>query len=378
MQAKATSLRMIWLVTLLSVAIGVMSYSLTDWAAEGRRYAFSFSIVATIMQFAAAIFFLLNLDNFKANVRRAYILLSVGQVFFGVAVAQLSIAYLFNLDVLIASGYVLIPFIVTLVLMFAGLNKFAASFHITSRLFSPLLTYLGTVALSVLLGGLPFIFNPKYDIIAFLSVVGSIFLALFFAVCARNTLVIGQRINVNYASSFTWLFLSFVVASVGAAQYALAQVFLPADSWYFAYRPTSLFFIVGAWLLMRTAKSFSSISLLSSAVPSTTSDGTANPFSIIVYIAGLASDPSEIDPILNKFRHITARNISPNDLTSEDMKALVGIYNQLERHMLKKEEFRNYTREYIRGNIEACFGKDSLSKSPFWKEVEIASSKESK
>ncbi|HSX28906.1 MAG TPA: hypothetical protein VLF60_05665 [Candidatus Saccharimonadales bacterium] len=72
---------------------------------------------------------------------------------------------------------------------------------------------------------------------------------------------------------------------------------------------------------------------------------------MVALTASLASNPTEIDPLLDKMRAITA-NLAPGQAPSpRDTEALLAIYLQLEQYMTTKEPLRTFTKEELRSRL---------------------------
>jgi len=72
---------------------------------------------------------------------------------------------------------------------------------------------------------------------------------------------------------------------------------------------------------------------------------------MVTYAAGLASNPADIDPLLDSVRSITAR-LGPGQLPStEDDQFLVGVYLQVEQYLTLKEPIRTFSKEDLRSRL---------------------------
>lgn len=84
------------------------------------------------------------------------------------------------------------------------------------------------------------------------------------------------------------------------------------------------------------------------------SDDTSKAGSVLDMVtktAGLASNPKEIDPLLDRVRVITSRLHSGESPTGADETILLGVYLQLELYLTTKEPIRTFTKEELRARI---------------------------
>lgn len=72
---------------------------------------------------------------------------------------------------------------------------------------------------------------------------------------------------------------------------------------------------------------------------------------VVVYIAGLASRPTEVDPILDPVRELTARLAPDEPLTEAHEDTLCVVYLNLERYLTTKEPLRTFTRQELRNHL---------------------------
>lgn len=72
---------------------------------------------------------------------------------------------------------------------------------------------------------------------------------------------------------------------------------------------------------------------------------------LVTYTAGLASNPADINSLLDTVREITARLGPGQAPTAEDEKQLLGVYLELENYLTTKEPLRSFTRDELRKRI---------------------------
>jgi hypothetical protein len=79
--------------------------------------------------------------------------------------------------------------------------------------------------------------------------------------------------------------------------------------------------------------------------------GAKTVLDMVTNTAALASNSSEIDPILDKVRAITSRNTPGQVLSAADEDILLGVYLGLEVYLTTKEPIRTFTKEELRGRL---------------------------
>ena len=68
----------------------------------------------------------------------------------------------------------------------------------------------------------------------------------------------------------------------------------------------------------------------------------------IFYLAGLASNPADIDPLLDKVRKIT---VTDEVFSAADTLELMRVYLQIEEYLETKEPLRTFTKEELRARL---------------------------
>ncbi|HSX16940.1 MAG TPA: hypothetical protein VLH86_02460 [Patescibacteria group bacterium] len=72
---------------------------------------------------------------------------------------------------------------------------------------------------------------------------------------------------------------------------------------------------------------------------------------LVTYIAGLASNPDDIDPILDTVRAVTS-DVRPGEApTAADDEVLLGVYLQLEAYLTTREPIRTFTKDELRARM---------------------------
>lgn len=74
----------------------------------------------------------------------------------------------------------------------------------------------------------------------------------------------------------------------------------------------------------------------------------SNVFDAVTHAATLASNPREIDPILDNMRTLTA-NLKPNvRLTTTEQRELFNIYLSIEKYLVDRDPIRAFNKDELR------------------------------
>lgn len=79
-----------------------------------------------------------------------------------------------------------------------------------------------------------------------------------------------------------------------------------------------------------------------------------SPLDIVIYTASLASNPKQIDVILDPIRIITS-GANTKDFTAEQQASVTNVYLQLEDYLVTKEPLRKFTRDGLRSRLPQQF-----------------------
>lgn len=95
------------------------------------------------------------------------------------------------------------------------------------------------------------------------------------------------------------------------------------------------------------------MSLLGSLFKTTTavaSKAINTPLDLAVYAGSLASNPTDIDPVLDRVRKITTVRTT-NELSNEDNSQLLQVYLELERYLTTSDPIRTFTKDELRSRL---------------------------
>ena len=73
---------------------------------------------------------------------------------------------------------------------------------------------------------------------------------------------------------------------------------------------------------------------------------------LVTYTASLASNPKEVDDLIDQVRKITATQAEDSSLTPKEEATLLEVYLKLERYLTTRDPIRNYTRDELRSRIK--------------------------
>lgn len=107
-------------------------------------------------------------------------------------------------------------------------------------------------------------------------------------------------------------------------------------------------------------------SLFGSNVASGSSGASA--IDAVTYLASLASNPREIDTILDDLRQVTAQMTANRPLSDQEQAKLAVVYSKLIDYLVQKESLRKFTREGLSAKVHAHFKQDAAS-AVFWQKI---------
>lgn len=335
--------------TFLAFVGAVISMTMFSHQTMNFQASLAETVVACILMLAAIFFFLTGLKTFQPRLKVAYAVLSLGIFLIGAAQAQLlyiSFYWLWDSAWVKAGGTVL-PFLLSLIALYASMYLFARALHIKS--FWAKLRYVVpiTVASGVILS-----FNPNRfpefqtdsDFSVYMAVLG---MAMAGTV---NTLMLARRIKQGlgkaYQSAMNWLVIAFGIYVFVGIHAAVTATFANPAGGYIDYSLWT-FDIFGVALLI-AAIHFNELSRVRLASNASFTD-------VVTYAALMISDPKEIDVHLDKFRLITAKLTPDEKLSDKDKQTLVDVYLTIEKYLTTREPVRKLSREDIRLRLPESF-----------------------
>lgn len=76
-----------------------------------------------------------------------------------------------------------------------------------------------------------------------------------------------------------------------------------------------------------------------------------SPLDMVTHAAGLVSNPSGIDPLLDRVRSMTADLSSDRQVSPAEEKELVDIYLRIERYLITEEPMRAFHQDDLRRSL---------------------------
>ncbi|MGF7228739.1 MAG: hypothetical protein ACQR33_02020 [Candidatus Saccharibacteria bacterium] len=77
----------------------------------------------------------------------------------------------------------------------------------------------------------------------------------------------------------------------------------------------------------------------------------SNPIDMTTHAASLASNPTDIDLLIDKVRSITSKLQPGQTLSDADNQELIDIYLKLETYLTTKEPIRSFSKEDLRAKL---------------------------
>lgn len=324
--------------------------------------------VVTLIGIAVAIFsisaiplFIFGLQDFKQNLRKAFVFICIGIALYSLSPLQFPAVSFFHLEALANTGIVVLPYIVAVSFIFWGVRRFGKVLQLRSFWFSPIWAFVAASVIAVLVGFLPHV-HTDIPPAAFATVNGLNLwcgMILYFAV--NGLLHVRKAAAARYHTALTWLIAGVSVNVFAAIHFTAVNLMIPADNWYAVYSP-QIPALIGAFLFIRAGYAFTQVKTNDAALQT-----NASPVEVLIYVASLASNPSQIDTSLDRLREITSK-LSGNNaaLTPEQEASLAIAYTQIEKYLVTSEPLQSFTRQGLREIIRAKFQFKTGTKSPFW------------
>lgn len=329
-----------------------INYALNTLLKEGAFHStLAYIAISTAYGFGGALLFLPGLNGFSAAFRRTYYLICAGLNIQAVG----SLVYLYALYTGIAKSDMAtlvaeVPLVTGIVVVYVGYILYARLLGISKWLTSaPVLILL----FATLMMGT--IISPHRTDIARAETIFDIAHALqsvelvTYCLAALLAYYIRRTAGPLYARSMLWSMWAMITAFPPTlVLFIIDFIYLP--KWVSADGMTVLFIVTNI-LTIASAYAFNRIARAPAVAPihdNTLLDG-------VTYLASLASNPSEIDPILDKVRVITASHQTGTVLNVEEERQLHLVYTELEEYLLTKERLRAFDRQGLNDLMQKRF-----------------------
>ncbi len=341
---------------------------------------FSLSIATILLYIGGSVAIVMGFGAFTDKLRRPYTILFTGLIIWGLSYLQLPLLMLLNrLDDNLFLSISAVPYIGSSLLVFVGTRMLARTFNVTSIATRWLFVLGALVATSVLVVVVPHGYTPSKEADFDAANVLLTAATTLFGLGAYNILRVKRQASVAFINPLAWLSLSmslsFAVAGVGST--VLALIFGNSTNGIVlatAVAPSAL----AAVLFVRSAYSFNKIVVSADAQglsvarsffgkPLTPLTKTQiSSVDIVTYTASLASQPREIDEILDEVRLITSRARTDESMNATDNERLLQVYLKVEQYLLTKETVRVFTKDSLRQDIAQKLHLTAQSSGTFW------------
>lgn len=319
------------------------------------------AVLSAALVSGSAVWFLTGLARFKTPLRIAYILLGVGLITYGLATLQLPIIGLFDLwqSEWATGGGVILLFIAGCILMYLAMRQFARTLGLRSRAISFWLVTVASIIFGAIVGFIAYNF-AVYKTEGIEIYVGVIAAGIGYA-CFATLLAnkIEHAIGESYQRAVKWQKIALFVFILSSLHEMIGTMLLPSSgNAYLDYGFYLWPFVVTGLVFVRATYEFR---LLTAKKDITDQGHLINKISdrdyldSVTAVARLASRPQEIDLVLDKMRAITAVLPSNAQLSEDDKKTLVQVYDKLEEYLTKNELLRKFTQEEVREQISPGF-----------------------
>lgn len=360
-------------IALLIIAVAFVAATLTlaiptpidnSWLSFHTYLGLAFA--TTILYVGASALFAKALPNFTPTLQRAYFLICAGIVLLGIAQLQLPVLiWLGQVDGLwYETGLIALPYLAALVALFAGTRTFAHLFgvkNLTTRWWFLLLVFaLCAFLLSLMPHAKPPIDETAFDSANAFTVLNVTF--MWFV--AGHVLQVKRVASASYANALAWLFIGFAISTFSGVGFIILLMIFGQQLWYVTALIVLLPSTIVGLCLVKAAYSFNATAkggdteqtwivrnFFGTPHKAKPHHGAISSVDIVAYVSNLVSSPSEIDPLLDKVRILTAGVDRNKPLAAADEKMLETVYLQIETYLLEKEIARKFTKDSLRQNI---------------------------
>ncbi len=297
----------------------------------------------------AAFLFLRALPAFKVSMRRAYAFVIAAIVCSAITFVTPSVSVIFNLrtDPAFTTFTAGVPDLLAVLFLFESMREFSGLIKVKSFVAHWYVAAPLVLAIVVALFFVPYPSWVPHDDVS-KGIIGAT--ALLEGFIILSAIIAGRirgAIGEVYKQSMAWLFAALCVESIECGL-SLVYRFIPAGQFNdiftnLIFQPAilalSLFYLKAGASFMATTEQVAEIH---------------EPLEMVMSAAQLASNPRDIDKILDELRSITAELIKGQAFSPEQESALLHIYLTLENYLTTREPIRNFTREELRRKFDAA------------------------
>ncbi len=327
--------------------------------------AFQLSLATLLLHICGAILFLFAIKSFRPSLRNAYRFMAFGasMLLLGVVIiyALLSAGLSEKSWADTATG---LPFVGMAVAFYVGVRSFARLIGAQSVLLNAKYVYLVSATAGVVVGLLG---SRALDAPVALVAI-RFFDLLLFVWGAMLAFQVWRLASPFYKSAFTWLTL-FLGMTVFHTTCGFLQVF----SWMRWFNEASiLVYLVAGFLVTMAAWRFNRLAYAEKSgrpVPGVGAPGAKTSVDVVVFLAGFASNPTQVDRYLDAVRSVTS-SVNKDGLSEAQQMALAKAYLQIEDFLVNTEPLRKFERKDLRQMIDLQF-KEAVNEPAFWKQIPI-------
>lgn len=359
---------LIWLSIVFTVLVCLWALTLqvpANWPTtdiSGFHTQLVMNLIVGTTHVTGAILFLINLDVYKAKLRRAYIILALGVTLAGVGTLQNTIITLLSWwdTPYGSSGLTMLPFLLSGFTLYIAIRAFArlvAVEYILTKFRIVIPVVVGLVLLSTLLPHMqaPNMTEATYDILVAITMWSGMFMVLAGLVNYKTQQSVGQ----HYRHAMKWLTRALFTSG---AVLLYVGFFTLIDSGFdiVIYTFNGLTTVVSGLVWMRAGYAFAltkssqeDLSLLKALFGLRRKEPKDydSAIDMVTSAAGLVSNAQEIDPTLDKVRTVTSKLVPGESLSAEDTAKLIDAYLQIEQYLTTKEAIRTFTTEELRERL---------------------------
>lgn len=338
------------------------------------------AVATPLLYIGGSIVLAMGFGAFTNKLRRPYIIISIGLTVWGLSYLLLPLLVItnqINNNTILAAAA--LGSTGTAIFTFIGIRMLAKLFNIKTLATKWWFVLLGIIGLSSLIAFAP---HAPYNSSEFESDMANVMIMLpniFFLFGGYLVLLIKRQASVSFTNALAWLYLSmFFTAVLAFGGSTIASLVLGSAGNHIINAIAIFPSCIAGALFLRSAYSFNQI------VESTDVQGvsvarnffgkplqprratTADSIDIVVYAASLASNPKEVDTVLDDMRVITSRMQQGEHPSAQDDQTLMHTYLQIEDYLLTKEPLRVFTKEGLRQDIAQKFRLTGEAGGTFW------------
>jgi len=324
--------------------------SLIDEASYHSTLAFLF--ISSTYGFGGALLFLLGLNGLSTAFRRTYYSICAG--FFIQSLGSLYYAYGGYRGVIKNDTFYLIaeiPLMIGIVVIYIGLVKYARLLRISNPLTKPVFVTIGFILLMAIVWVLPHRSDvgvtreTLFDIAHALQSVELISYAIIALIAAQ----IHDSVGPLYARSIWWLKWAMVTAFpptlvLFLGDYVKLYKWINSDAMSLLFIVTSIFTICSAYAFSKITRTHVKQQVYDNSL-----------LDSVIFLGSLASNPTDIDPILDKVRVITSNRTENTPLDAQETHTLQEVYTELETYLTTKEQLRTFSRAGLTELVQERF-----------------------